>query len=59
MLRSNEIVLPSSGLLDTELELIFSLQVSLRKHATLLTSSLNRFITNNVLIKVELHFKIL
>ena len=59
MLRSNEIVLPSSGLLDTELELIFSLQVSLRIHATLLTSSLNRFITNNVLIKVELHFKIL
>ena len=59
MLRSNEIVLPSSGLLDTELELIFSLQVSLRIHATLLTSSLNRFITNNVLIWLELHFTLL
>ena len=59
MLRSNEIVLPSSGLLDTELELIFSLQVSLRIHATLLTSILNRFITNNVLIMFELLFKML
>ena len=28
ILRSNEIVLPSSGLIDTELDLSFSLQVS-------------------------------